>query len=400
MPFAGFKGLVLPTILVTLLLLFLADLIDKRFSFYTQRVDEEMAGSRFHSVDGLRGFLAIAVMYHHCVISYFFYATGHWNGPPSHLATLYGQGGVAFFFMITAMLFWHRALNSNGRLDLQKFYWSRVMRITPMYLLSASLLILTALAFTHFRLNDTSFQVLKDSFAWLSFTFFGMPDINQFKDTALINTVFWTLVYEWRFYFIFPLMALFSRGVANWILMLITALAIYWYSTINIEWYFVFGALVASILFKFPCTKRYCATPFASLVAIGLLGTSAIRSTTAYSPEIAPLLFGAFLIVAGGNTLFGVLTSRPARVLGTISYSIYLLHNFLLYIIFRAVNHFTPIPQIAMEKYWLIIAGIATLTVGLSAITYRYVEFPYIRRKQPRWLTGGVREKLQPVKSP
>jgi hypothetical protein len=41
-------------------------------------------------------------------------------------------------------------------------------------------LIVAALAFTYFRLNDPPMQVIKDSAAWLLFTFLGTPDLNGF----------------------------------------------------------------------------------------------------------------------------------------------------------------------------------------------------------------------------
>ena len=396
MPFAGFSSFVLPCLLITVMLMLFAKMIDLRWAFYRRQVDEEITGKRLHSIDGLRGFLAVFVMYHHAVITYFFYSTGKWSTPPSRLSTLFGQGGVAMFFMVTALLFWSRALAANGRMDLQRFFWSRLMRIVPMYLVAAFALIFTALALTHFRLNDTPAHVLKDAAAWILFTFPGTPNLNGLHNTGLINTVFWSLVYEWKFYLLFPLMLFFARGHGSWILLLVSAVLVHWYSVSNVEWYFVYGALTATILTKFPATKKFFAGPAGSLLVVMLLGLIFVSTPTAYSPGAAPLFFAVFFVIACGNTMFGILTCRPARLLGTISYSVYLMHNFWLYLAFRLVNHYAAVPSIPISLYWSLTGVVALFVIGTSAMTYRFVEFPFLKAKS-RVLFGVETGKASPA---
>ena len=388
MPFAGLTNLLVPCLIITALLMLTAKIIDFRSPFYRSRIEEEISGSRFHSIDGLRGFLAIFVMYHHAVITYFYYATGHWTTPPSRLATLFGQGGVAMFFMVTAFLFWGRALASGGRMDLQRFFWSRIMRMVPMYVVAASLLIVTAFALTHFRFHEPPTLIIKEAAAWLLFTFPGMPNVNGLQNTALLNTVFWTLVYEWKFYLIFPLLAFFARGSISWVLLLISFAMVNWYTSNNVEWYFVYGALTATVLAAFPDVKRFFAGPAGSLLIIALLVLILKSTPTAYSAAAAPLFFAVFFIIACGNTMFGALTCRPARMLGMVSYSLYLTHNFWLYLGFRLVNHYRDVASLPVAMYWTITCCVALLVVGVSAVTYRYVEFPFLKAKQPKWLLG------------
>lgn len=381
MPFSGFSNLVLPCVIITALMISVAKFIDVRWPFYRRHVDQEIAGKRFHSIDGLRGFLAIFVLYHHAVITHFFYSTGHWSTPPSRLATLLGQGGVAMFFMVTAFLFWSRALISDGPIDLQRFFWSRLMRTVPMYLVASSALIFAALALTHFRLNDLPTHVMKDAAAWLLFTFPGTPNINGFQNTMLINTVFWSLAYEWKFYLLFPLMLFFAPGRGSWILILISALLVRWYSATTVEWYFVYGALTATILVKFPKVKRFFAGSAGSFIVLMLLGLIYKSAPTAYSQRAAMIFFAVFFIIACGNTMFGILTCRPARLLGTISYSVYLTHNFCLFLVFQLVDHYVKVPMLPVPVYWVLTGGIALFVTGLSAITYRFIEFPFLNAK-------------------
>jgi len=384
MPLAGLANLVAPSFFIVAVLMMLAWFIERHSDFYSGLVDREQAANRFHSIDGLRGFLAIFVLLHHSVVNYFFYSVGRWSTPPSRVATLLGQGGVAMFFMVTSLLFCHRALTLRGRVNLRRFFWSRIQRIVPMYMASALIVVLVACALTHFRLNVPLSQFAKDCSAWLLFTFPGTPAVNGYSDTPLINTVYWSLVYEWKFYLIFPILIFFASGFASFIAIGVCALLIHWYSSSNVEWYFIYGALTASVIYYFPSIKRIMAGSLGSVALVALLFVISRTAETAYDSHKAPLFFLAFLIIASGNTLFGLLTCRPARVLGAISYSAYLIHNIILYLVFRLVNHFVAIASLGLETYWCITAVIGVLTVICSAITYRHIEHRFMKFGIPR----------------
>lgn len=85
---------------------------------------------------------------------------------------------------------------------------------------------------------------------------------------------------------------------------------------------------------------------------------------------------------ASGNSVFGLLTSRSARLLKIVSYCMYLTHDFVLYLASRLVNHFTDISGLSVSVYRLFIAIISIVTVFLSLLTYRFIEHPYISLKQ------------------
>jgi peptidoglycan/LPS O-acetylase OafA/YrhL len=303
--------------------------------------------------------------------------------PPSRLSTLMGQGGVAMFFMVTAMLFWNRALVSRGTMDLRRFFWSRIMRTVPMYFVASLAVIVTALALTHFELQVSISELLKSCAAWLLFTIPGTPDVNGLSGTWLINGVFWTLVYEWKFYLIFPILLLLGRGMLSVAVLVMCALLTHWYSTNNVEWYFIYGAFTAIALHRLPCVGRKLTGMGGSIAIFGLLACIYAVSKTVYDPRVAPLLFLVFLIIASGNSLFGLLMSRAARTLGAISYSLYLMHSFVLYLLFRAVNHFTPVASLPIPAYMGFVLLTVSIAVGLSAITYRYIEHPFLSRRLP-----------------
>ena len=65
---------------------------------------------RRSNIDGLRGFLAFGVVFHHGAVYHQYLQNGHWGPPPSPFYAALGPVSVGLFFTITAYLFW-------GRLD-------------------------------------------------------------------------------------------------------------------------------------------------------------------------------------------------------------------------------------------------------------------------------------------
>ena len=366
-----------PAVLIALVVFGLGALIVRRSAFYRGLVDREVSANRFHAIDGLRGYLALGVVLHHVVINFQYYQTGVWELTPSRVNTFFGRGSVGFFFMITAFLFWNRAVNERGHIDALRFYVSRLRRMVPMYLFSAVLVVVVALALTHFRLQEPPLELLRHVMAWMFFTIPGPLNINGFGQTPLINTVFWSLVYEWKFYFLFPLLAVFARTKTQWSLAAVAALYIWLYSDTQIEWFFL-GGCVAAVLTRVEMVRKLAAGWAGSAVALIGLGAALEWQPVVYSLAGAMLLLFPFAMFAGGNTLFGLLTCRPARLLGLLSYSVYLLHNLVLFLVSRLVNHFTEIAALSERSYWILGAVVAVLTASISACTYRWIEYPYL----------------------
>ncbi|HEV3429903.1 MAG TPA: acyltransferase [Paraburkholderia sp.] len=371
--------------LISLLIGVLAVYVARNAPFYGRLLAaEESAASRFHAIDGLRGFLAMAVVFHHVLISRQYYQTNVWGLTDSNLATFLGRGGVSLFFMITAFLFWNRVSNQARPFDARGFFISRLRRLVPMYLLAAILLIVTALTFTHFRVHSFA-TLLSQCVSWLLFTIPGNPDINGFDRTYVINGVFWTLTFEWKFYLLLPLLAVFSKGIKQLLLLAVVALYIAFLADPPLEWYFVGGAIAATI-----ASNKQVATAMqhwlASVGSLVMIAAVVRFAPTCYSLTATALLFFPFLAIACGNSLFGLLTCKPARLLGTLSYSIYLLHSWILYMVSRFVNHFSDVAALSNLQYWLLSSVVAVATVLLSALTFRYIEFPFISTNSPKVL--------------
>jgi len=130
----------------------------KSFSFLSHRQ------GRYGSIDGLRGFLAISVLFHHFIVTWYWKVNGDWVRPPEDYYQNYGKVSVALFFMITGFLFISKIMKDDGKTNWFKFYESRIFRIFPLYIFAV--LIVTLIVFSGSDLElKVSFSELVNQYA-------------------------------------------------------------------------------------------------------------------------------------------------------------------------------------------------------------------------------------------
>jgi peptidoglycan/LPS O-acetylase OafA/YrhL len=194
--------------------------------------------------------------------------------------------------------------------------------------------------------------------------------------------VYWTLAYEWMFYVALPFLALFSRGRAS---LLLFAAVLMFGGQGAIVFNFLSGMLAAVLIHSRTLEGRRLDSPWmAPLPVAALAGFFVLKGLPPLA--YAALLFVFFVFVVHGQSLFGLLRSRPAKVLGLVSYSIYLIHCIVLYVVVRALDQLVPVGLVDLLLYWLVVALAAAATVVLSAFSFRCIEYPFINPKgMPRW---------------
>ncbi len=104
-----------------------------------------------------------------------------------------------------------------------------------------------------------------------------------------------------------------------------------------------------------------------------------------------------FLAFVYGSDLFGLLRSQVAKFLGTLSYSIYLIHGIILFAIQNSFDYFYPILSIHPAFFWLLILISGLLTIVASSITYRFIEYPFIKMiksQKSEAQNGGMADKV------
>ena len=345
---------------------------------------------RIGCLDGLRGYLALAVVAHHYLGTWNIERSGAFTVPDGNLVFQnLGPTAVLTFFMITALLFYGKLLRSGGRPNWKALYISRIFRLTPAYWVA-----LTAVLFLLFYLSNWTLHVplrslMVELFNWIAFTIPGAVDINGFPRTGqVLFGVVWTLRYEWLFYFCLPLVGLAVMVGRDYPAArfgtLVACVAVvgfgpevtvaHFSSTYALP--FLLG-MIAAELQAIDYLRR-----LTQGVAGTIVGLASLLVLLALPPDIgmverAPFLLMFFLPVVAGNSYLGLLSKGPSIVLGDASYSIYLLHVLALRglpIVFGADVY----RNFSLVEGWLAMIPVAVVVVVVSILNYRYVERPFI----------------------
>lgn len=337
---------------------------------------------RYAAIDGLRGFLALSVFVFHLLVMHQFIATGVWDVPASRFYALLGPIGVSLFFMITGFLFWGKMLRVKGRPRWGELYIGRLFRIGPMYLFVVLIMFWIVFARTGFVLHEPIAAVATSVMQWLALGMIDtQPDVNGVRATHVLAGVTWTIWYEWLFYVSLLLTAWFTRGrLHGWFVSgaLVACLAgkiFFKLDAVGFAVLFLSGMAVASLLHE--NLKLRVPDNISSAIAVACMAMIFVFSHSGYGTVTAMLLTLFFYLVCSGSSLFGLLLTMPARRLGNISYSLYLMQGLVLTLVFGM----TPIRNFAMtspQQYWLIGIVCAGLLLLGAALGYVCIERPGI----------------------
>lgn len=358
---------------------------------------------RFENLDGLRGFLALFVALSHACIWYFHLRTGQWKAPPSNLYNQMGQGSVVLFFMITAFLFFTRILEARTTpIDWPRLYVARVLRLTPLYLLTMALLFCLVAYLSNGELQVSPQRLLGQALRWLAFTIPGAPPLNGVSVISIAG-VTWTLPYEWLFYLALPLLGQIvgarpSLAVIAFSLAACMGLLLSWTPGPAPLLAFA-GGVAAAFAVRFPVFQRFASGWAASLLALSCIGMAATGYRSAFAVAPIALYAAAFACIAGGSSLFGLLRHPASRMLGEITYSVYLLHGLLLFVLFHFLVGRSRAAAWQAHEHWLAVCLTMPFLVLLCTLTFRTIEFPAIRSVDA-WMRRLRRPPLQPSSSP
>lgn len=340
-------------------------------------------GSRISTLDGLRGLLALGVFFHHAAIYHEYLLDGQWRLPPSRFYTLLGQGAVAMFFMITGFLFWSRLIKRKERTEWFALYVGRIFRIGPVYLVAVFCALVVIFLKVGFAANATAVELLNEIGHWLALGYLPLTPVNGYSDAPLVLAeVTWTLHYEWLFYASLLALVIPARWpnlhlpfAAGALLLSLVYLPMHPGVPAASVCLFLCGMLCGSLMHEGIVVKTSDA--ITSATAGFLIGLVFVAFATAYTVGPIILLGAAFYFIASGSTLFGLLTSRPARRLGNVSYGIYLLQG----LSFAVVFMFASAKGVALGSpfgHWLIVLLCAILLVSAATVCHVLIERPGI----------------------
>lgn len=337
--------------------------------------------TRHGFIDGVRGLAAIFVYVNHA--PFVLQNLGINNQNFSAWGWIYanlGSLGVQLFFCITGFLFFDRIIKAAGKIDWPQFYVARIRRIVPMYIFATAVYLLFATWAVDLDIHPTISNANLIA-SMLSFGFIeSSMELSGFKLTPLTAAT-WTLVHEWRFYFVLPFITMFylmpRLGKVFLALAVVTATIDFNVSKIVLWPYFmtgIVGALLYSRVSNFSKRIRKSCFVIAILTLLFICGTKAEG-------------YGGIRFILGSALFFSLMVSnattlaaRPLKYLSEISYSVYLMHLPTLFLVSQLVNLFFPLEKITMTEFYSILAACACLTVCIASLTYKYVEYPFLRR--------------------
>jgi peptidoglycan/LPS O-acetylase OafA/YrhL len=335
--------------------------------------------ARYVAIDGIRGYLAFGVFVHHCLVTWIFLPEGSWAPLPHNFENQLGATSVAIFFMITALLFWGRA-QAKGGLDLRSFFTTRLFRIYPLYLFVLFLICCAVAYASRFVALESGTAITKEIVKWL---FFRVPDINlYYRTTLIVKGVTWTLLYEAWFYLCLPLLVLvFIKRSSVWMKAIALVAVALLFKVNHIE-FGIAATFLGGIFAVYWRMNKRCIevaqTKTAAFVAVLCLCIDFFFLYKPFNALGIVLLTVFFVVIASGNTLFGLLKMRGALWLGEISYSIYLCHGLVLWVVMQ--NILPHIRAYHHSTMWFVASaiGMTPIVVLFCSASYLLIEKPFI----------------------
>lgn len=340
--------------------------------------------NRLRNLDGLRGILALAVVFHHGAVYHRYLIDSVWDPWPSQFYGILGPVGVSLFFMITGFLFWSRLIRHQGKSNWSRLYIDRVFRIGPLYLAAVAAMLVSVAIEGGSTLHTSIGGFVRDLAPWLALGLLDGPDIAGFKDTYLVLAgVIWTLKSEWFFYISLPVSALLARSrrlhlpaVALMLSASLLRLAMHPAPSgkLRLIALFLTGMICASL--QAEGWVKSLPDKWSSAALILLLGL-VVTTQVGFTASCILLLGMCFFLIVSGTTVFGLLVTRAAVRLGDISYGIYMLQGLALAALLRP----EPLRTIATTLpigHWTLVLLSIILLIAVATMSHAVIERPGI----------------------
>jgi peptidoglycan/LPS O-acetylase OafA/YrhL len=342
------------------------------------------SGARIPELDGARGMAALAV-----VIAHYFGEVEH--GLPGFTI---GWMGVNLFFVLSGFLIGSIILERKDSPNFfAVFYIRRTLRVFPAYFATLAL----TLAFASLHKPTSWIGEPLPALSYLTFTQnFAMALRSDYGSSWLLPT--WTLAVEEQFYLAVPLLItlLPSRRLLPAVLGGITLgcatrALFYWANDEIAGQVLLFSRadiLLSGVLAAY-LHQRYVVRemvlrliPLAAIIGV-LLSAVQFRFNGGYllfvvSPLLMAVLFAAYVLLAArGWTTLRFLRSPLWQMLGTISYSLYLIHQPVAGIMHGLI--FDARPDIATVPQVIVTFAAFFAAIGLAWTSWTLMEAPLLR---------------------
>lgn len=323
---------------------------------------------------------------------------GNWVG--------FGGGGfgVDLFFVLSGFLITWLLLKEKqkyGRISLKEFYFRRVLRIVPAYvlfLLGYYLLVL-------FVFSDLKPRLAISTLASATYT---TNIAFSWFDLHILQAHTWSLSMEEQFYLLFPALVVWlPQSKVIRIIVILLALAPLWRFTVYLGFEprniyrigygpdtrydsILWGCLLAFVYTNEKLKNKINDAGIKSLLLVGLVGAGIsiatahenllFKNTIGYSVLAFSfcMILWYFLMKSSGWPA-RILSSKPMVFVGTLSYSLYLWHAPMVGLANRVRLHLDPHYAEAGAQVFYVAASLIA-----AMCSYYVIERPFLRLKRER----------------
>jgi peptidoglycan/LPS O-acetylase OafA/YrhL len=334
----------------------------------------------FSGLDALRAISVLGVIWSHVTAP--------------HALRLLNQGhmGVDLFFAISGFLVTTlllREYRHAGHISLRNFYIRRTLRIFPLYYVVLALYCM--LVFATMRGTPKAAEFWQNLPAFATYTSNWFVDLAGGAEHGVTFYFAWSLATEEQFYLFWPplLVLLLWKSPARWVpalaalALLSVQVAASTYGSGGLL-STILGSLAPAILFgvafavlldspriyaaAYPVLGHRAAAPAALIALLACLQLGAPGLVTRF----VMALLVATLCIREDTVLHPVLRWRPAVVVGTISYGIYLMHMLAANAVRKVVGHAMGLDVFVLTTL---------VVIAMAWISFRYFESPVMRLK-------------------
>lgn len=363
-----------------------------------RRAEARRGTGRFRAdIEGLRAIAVALVVLDHT-----------WTFPRG------GYVGVDVFFVISGYLITGQLVQQydrTGTISFSSFYARRLRRIFPVATVVAIVTVFFGISLWFLPLAGQTALDGLSAVLWVSNWHFAAAGVDYLQASGPVSPFqhYWSLSVEEQFYLAWPwlmlgiiglscsrwartdssrsvILGIGAIGVVSFVWSILgTAVrpTIAYFDTFGRAWEFAIGALIAVGASNFPSVSWQRWRHFVPIIGILVILVSAAcfdSNTTFPGPWAVVPVGGAALVIWGGSgdvvRTNRLLTARPVRFVGRISYSLYLWHFPV--IVFGAVL----LPgQSLIDRLVLVVAMGA-----LSVASYHLIEIPARRSAWLSWL--------------
>jgi peptidoglycan/LPS O-acetylase OafA/YrhL len=325
-----------------------------------------------------------------------------------------GLGVDIFFvlsgFLITALLL--REQDASGRVSFGGFYTRRALRLLP------ALVVLLAAQLVYAISVNTPPAIERSSLLAVLFYYWNWKIIVSFPAIAPGLAHLWSLSVEEQFYLLWPAVVVCFLGVrrrlstvvivigvamaavviARIVIARHTLEAVTYYRTDLRADALLAGALAAHVWVRTTLPRRFLvpAAWLSLLFVVGCIVGTSHESKFLFNGGFTVFAFAvAIMLLAILDTRWPVrqvLSNRPLRAVGRVSYGLYLWHWFIFVVVARSLDDWPPLMRLVVA-----LSASALATVG----SWYLVERPFLRMKRrARPLSEVARSEVSPAGMP